>query len=102
MTPPQVIGPEVIKDDSWAARNPILPTFETDSASDPIAFGPVRRNRPSDQPDLLLGPQSWDSFYVDRNGLMQDAGKEKWDGFYMGREWFDSEHLDGEMGRLLR
>lgn len=83
MTPPQVMGLEVIKAGSRPARNPIQPTFETDCTSGSSAFGPLLRNRVPEQPGLPLGPQSWDSFYGDKNGVVQDSGNEKWDSFYI-------------------
>ncbi len=41
MTPSLVMGPDVIKTESWVARSRMPPTFEKDAASDPHAFGPV-------------------------------------------------------------
>ncbi len=92
MTPPLVMGPEAIDTDIWARGSRIPSTFENDNASDPSAFAAVHRNRPSDHPGLFLEPDSWDSFYVDENGLLQSGWKEKWD-FTTGEEW-DRFYLD--------
>lgn len=73
LTPPLMMGPEVISTDSCIGT---LPLLENSCAADPSVFGTVPQNCRLDQSGFIMRPDLWDGFYVDAHGAI----KKPWNG----------------------